>query len=161
MTVACQYQTINGQSCVVCPEQPYIAPTPEQRIIDPRYGWNASAYSVERREGDCYTQFSMPPCMAAAVGFAASRLSSDPRDIPHAFYIYRNAGAEYWVVLEAGVPITAPVLRVPETDEFRIERRGSTVTYFHNGKTKHVSAVPTAVPLVVVGCMYAAEDGVD
>ena len=157
----CTTTTINGQSCVVCAEQPYIAPVPAQTIIDPNIGWNSSAYSAAKISGDCYTQFMLPDCIGTVVGLAPERASNDPRDIPHGFYIYEAGGRRLWSVSEGGVEKTAPVVRVAGTDVFRIERRERTVSYFHNGKRIYVSDAPSIEPLVVVACMYSAGDGVN
>lgn len=157
---ACAIVDYPDQTCVVCPEVPAIAAVAERTITDPLYGWNASAYSATRREGDCYVQFGLPSAIGTVVGLANARLSHDPRDVPHAFYAYRADGREYWVVSEGGVAVTAPVVRAIDTDVFRIERRDATIRYFHNGRQVH-EAPALLGGLVVVACLYAAGDGVE
>lgn len=161
MTHACTVQIIGNQSCIVCPEVPFVAAVPARTLVDNNYGWNASAISYQRHAGDCYTEFSMPDGIGTVVGLAPERRSSDPRDVPHAIYAYESAGRDWWVVSEAGVPKTTPVARVPATDTFRIERRNGAVRYFHNNRQVYVSATPQFASLVVVACMYAAGDGVN
>lgn len=160
MSNSCTTQIINGQSCVVCTGQPYVAPVAPAIMVDPRLGWNASAHSATRHEGDCVTQFQMPPCIGAVVGLAPSRVSSDPADVPHGLYFYRQGGANYWLVQEAGVAKTAPAAHAVDSDVFRIERRRGAVTYFCNRRIVYRSTRPAAGSLVVVACLYAAEDGV-
>lgn len=160
MTQTCRIVLTSNLMCVECDEQPYIAPVPEQVFVDPNLGWNASAYSYPRHAGDCYTQFMLPDCVGTVVGLAPERASNDPRDIPHGFYIYEAGGRRLWSVAERGVEKTAPVARIAGSDVFRIERRGAVVSYFHNGKRVHVSEAPATGELVVVTCMFAANDGV-
>ena len=147
--------------CYDYPAVEEIAATSEQTITDNQYGWNSSAHSVVSHAGDLYTQFDVPACIGVVCGLAPAHKGSDPRDVDHAFYCYKSAGKEVWVVQERGVAKTAPVVRDPDTDVFRIERRGSTVRYFFNGKTKYVSTLPRSGCQVVVACMYAAQDGVN
>lgn len=160
MTNTCAVKTINGQSCVVCTGQPYVAPVPARIEIDPQLGWNASAYSSARHEGDCVTIFQMPTCIGAVIGLAPSRASNDPADIPHGLYFYRQAGANRWAVQEAGILRTAPAAHAPDADQFRIERRKGVVTYFRNGRIVYRSTLPAEGPRVVVACLYSAGDGV-
>lgn len=160
MTNVCTTQTINGQSCVVCTGQPYVAPVPAVTTVDPQFGWTASAYSKARHEGDCVVQFQMPGCVGAVVGLAPERKSNDPADVPHGLYFYRSAGADWWMVQERGAGQAAPVAHLVDSDVFRIERRKGRITYFCNGRIVHRSALPAEGPLVVVGCLYAAGDGV-
>ena len=165
---ACTLTTVydaNGypvSQCIDCPEIPAVEAVPAQTLTDARLGWNASARSAIERSGDCYTQFSVPAHVAGVVcGLTPAHVSSDPRDVSHAVYVYQDGGRELWRITEAGVPVTAPVLRAPDTDEFRIERRCHTVRYFHNSAQVHVSAVPLAGPVRVVACLYSAGDGVN
>lgn len=159
-TNSCRTQIINGQSCVVCTGQPYVAAVPARIEVDPQLGWNASAYSRARHAGDCVTQFQMPPSIGAVVGLAPERRSNDPSDVLHGLYFYKQGGANFWLVQEAGVAITDPVAHAVNSDVFRIERRKTGVTYFCNGRIVHRSARPAVGSLVVVACLYAAEDGV-
>lgn len=152
----------DGSYCVVCPEIPAVTAVPSQTIVDPRLGWNASAHSARSLAGDVYTQFTIPANVVGVVcGLAPQHLDSRPVNVPFAIYVYSAAGRSYWRVFEGGVAKTAPVERASATDVFRIERRGSTVRYFFNGKTAYVSAAPSIGALVVVACMYAAQDGVN
>lgn len=161
MSNHCTTEIINGESCVVCPEIPAVPATPAQTIYSPRIGWDASAYSVRRLSGDVYTQFQLPPCVGTVVGLGQERVNSDPRNVPHGFYAYQNSGREVWVVAEHGVEKTAPVVRVQDTDLFRIERRGSVIRYFHNNRQVYVSELPSEGTLVVVACLFASGDGVN
>ena len=152
----------DGSYCVVCPEIPAAPAVPEQTIIDPRLGWNASAHSVEALSGDCYTQFTIPAGVVGVVcGFAPTHVDSRPVNVPFGLYAYSSAGRSYWRVFERGVAKTAPVVRAPETDLFRIERRGQKVRYFFNNHQYYVSADNYAGALRVVACMYRAGDGVN
>lgn len=147
--------------CYTCPFDPAQPAVPQQVSYDYQLGWNSSAYSVQARSDDCFTEFSVPSSVGVVCGFAPHRASNHPNDIPHGFYCYKNAGREYWVVVERGVSMTSPVVRDPGTDVFRIERRRGEVRFFHNGKTQYVSTVPAVGTLRVVACMYSALDGVD
>lgn len=147
--------------CVDCPEVPAQAAVPEITTIDYQLGWNSSAYSVASHAGNCYTEFTVPAGSIGVVcGFAPSRIDNHPRNVNYAFYIYSEAGKEYWVIMEGGVNKTTPVVRTT-TDKFRIERRGDKVTYFFKDKVYYTSLTRTTATLVVVACMYSANDGVD
>lgn len=148
-------------SCIDCEEVTAIAAVPTVVLTDNLYGWNASAYSTQSLAGDFYTQFNLPAVVGAVVGFAPLRRSNDPRDVDHAFYCYKNAGREVWVVQERGVAKTSPVTRDPATDTFRIERRNGVVRYFFNGRTVYASTLPSTGGQVVVACLYSAGDGVN
>jgi hypothetical protein len=152
----------DGSYCVVCPEIPAAPAVPTQTIVDPQLGWNASAHSTQSLTGDVYTQFTIPANVVGVVcGLAPRHIDSRPVNMPFAIYAYSSAGRSYWRVFEAGVAKTAPVVRVPETDVFRIERRGQGVRYFFNGRQYYVSAATYSGALRVVACMYAAQDGVN
>lgn len=156
----CTAVTVNNQSCVQCAEQPYIAAVPAQTIVENIYGWNGSAYSSQKIAGDIYTEFTVALSVGVVCGFAEERKSSDPRDIPHGFYCYQDAGRFRWAIAESGLSITAPATWVPNVDLFRIERRRATVSYFVNNRRVHVSTVPSETPLRVVCSMYSSNDGV-
>lgn len=156
----CVITTPPGQRCVSCPEVPYVAPVAAQTIVERIYGWNASAYSAQQLAGDCQTTFQVASSIGVVCGLAPERLSSDPRDVPHGFYCYEDSGRKLWAVSEAGATKTAPATWVPTTDEFRIERRNGSVSYFVNGRRVYASTVQAREPLRVVACMYASDDGV-
>ena len=157
---ACYPVVINGENCVTCPAITAVAAVPTQVVYSPRIGWDASAYSAVRRSGPVYTEFQLSACVGTVVGLANARASNDPRSVPHGFYCYQNSGREFWSVAENGVEKTTPVVRVPGTDLFRIERRGELVTYFHNNTRVYVSTLPSIGQVVVVACLYASGDGV-
>lgn len=158
----CYLLEVDGETCVYCPEVPAVTAVPEVIITDYNRGWNSSAYSASDIAGDVYTQFTVPALVEGVFcGFADTRTSNNPVDIPFAFYIYQSAGRQLWSIYELGVQKTSPVVRVPETDTFRIERRNGRVTYFFNGHVYYTSAATIFNDLVVVACMYAAGDGVD
>lgn len=147
--------------CQDCPEIPAIAAVPAVVTTDPHLGWNSSAHSVARFEGDCVTEFGLPAGVVGVVcGLASAHRSSLPRDVDFAVYAYEAAGAQWWQLLERGVAKTSPVLRDPAHDLFRIERRGATVRYFFANRQLYVSATPSSGPLQVVACLYSANDGV-
>jgi hypothetical protein len=162
MTDTCYLIETEEQTCVQCPEVLAVTGVPEVIIVDNNFGWNSSAYSGAQIAGDCYTQFTVPAAVAGVFcGLADARVDNSPSHIPFAFYIYQHAGAQLWAIWENGVQKTSPVVRVPETDTFRIERRAGKVTYFFNGHVYYTSVDTTLADLVVVACMYAAGDGVD
>lgn len=147
-------------NCVSCPEVPAVTAVPARTVVDLNYGWNASARSIVTLNGDCYTQFSQPPCLGTVCGLTDARTSNAPNTVAHGFYIFREAGREFWAVSERGVLMTAPVARDPTTDVFRIERVGTTVRYLHNGRLIYTSLISRVGPLFVVACLYAADDEV-
>jgi hypothetical protein len=164
---ACTLTTVYDASgypvsqCIDCPEIPAVVAVPERTITDPRYGWNASARSRVQLAGDCYTQFEVPAhAMGVVCGFAGEHRGPDPRDVSHGFYVYQDAGRELWRVVEAGLPVTAPIARTPG-ELFRLERRPSGVSYFVNNRRVYASAAPAAPALLVVACLFAASDGVN
>lgn len=147
--------------CIVCPAMPEIIAVPDQTIIDNRPGWNASAISTQQHSNNLYTEFTVLPSIGTAVGLSPIRFNDDPRSLLHAIYCYREEGLERWVVYESGVAKTAPIARAPTTDLFRIERRGTQMTYFFNNQRYYVSTLPSTGPLIVVATMYLAGDGVE
>lgn len=159
MANTCTPQVINGQSCVVCTGQPYVAPVPARTETDPQLGWNASAYSRARHAGDCFTQFYVPDCVGMVLGLASERSSHSPSGVAHGFYVFRSAGKTYYQVQEAGQAKTARAAHVPAVTKYRIERRGTAVWYFVDDKRVHVSSTPSRGSVVVVACMYSAGDG--
>lgn len=148
------------QACLDCPEVAAVPAVPAQTIVDRQLGWNSGARSGVSIIGDCYTQFTVPAHAVGVVcGLAPARNGTDPANVPHAFYVYQDAGRELWCVVEGGIPKTAPVAR--GDDLFRIERRAGVVRYFVNNRRVYVSAAPARAPLMVVACLYAAFDGID
>jgi hypothetical protein len=147
-------------TCVVCYASPAVEAVPARTISVPRAGWDASAYSQTRLDGDLKLTFNVPSSVGVITGLATERRSNDPRDVPWAFYVWKSGGAEKWAVSEAGVLKTTPVVRVPETDVFRIERCNGTVTYLHNNLIVYVSEANSLGSLVAVTCLYASGDGV-
>lgn len=161
MTYACLPVVVGGQNCVSCPEVIAVPGVPQSIITDPQYGWNSSAYSAVQRTGDCYVQFNTPNVIGVVLGLGTERISNDPRDIPHGFYIYESSGQRLYRVVESGIPITTPGAHVFDTTTYRIERRSGVVRYFVNNTQIYTSAIPSPAPLRVIVCMYAAGDGVN
>lgn len=148
--------------CIVCPELPAITAVVGSTTVDRRLGWNAEARSVASHAGDCFTQFTIPANVVGVIcGFGEDTPEADPRDILHGFYIYQEAGKQLWRVVESADPKTAPVVRVPATDLFRIEKRAGVVRYFFNNRVLYTSLVRSDNEVVVVASLYAAGDGVD
>lgn len=147
--------------CYDCPALPEIQAVPERTLVDPRLGWNSGATSVDVFAGDCVTEFAIPEHAAGVVcGLASTFKSTNPKDVDHGFFVFQEAGRELWCIVERGVKVSAPVVRVPDTDLFRIERRGTTVRYFFNSRQVQVSALPAPGERRVVACLYSANDGV-
>lgn len=160
-TQVCSIVAGNGESCISCPAVEAVEAVEAQVITQAVHGWNAGAESVTRLEGDCYVQFSQPTCVGAVVGLANTRHGTDPNGVQFGIYVYRNSGAEWWKVVENGVARTAAVLRDPDDDVFRIERRDGFVSYFHNGSLVYRSTIENHLSLIVVACLYSSGDGVD
>lgn len=162
MTQVCYPVVVGGQNCIQCPEVLAVTAVPGRTITDRNLGWNASAYSVSDIAGDVYTEFSVPANVTGVFcGFADRRVDDNPANIPFAFYVYQSGGQQLWSIYELGVQQTSPVVRVPATDLFRIERRSGAITYFFNNRRYYASAGTILSDLVVLTCMYAAGDGVD
>lgn len=164
MTYACELVTIDGMSCVSCPEVVAVAAQPAVYATNANTGWNASALSIESRIGDVYTEFTLPLVVGAVVGFVDRRESNDPRHVPHGFYIFQGAGTHKWAVQEGGVMKTTPAAR-SVSDVFRIERKREgvrhVVRYFVNNVQVYVSTRYQSLPLRVIGLLYTANDGVN
>lgn len=160
MTDVCSIETIGGLTCVVCPEVAEVPAVPEQIVYSPRAGWDSSAHSILRHDGAVYTKF-IAFGVGVVCGFANEHRSSDPRGVQHGFYSFRQAGANWWAVIESGVQKTTPVIHSPFGTEFRIERRiGGGVVYFVNNRAVYDSVTPSTGSLIVVACLYASGDKV-
>lgn len=147
--------------CLDCPARPYIAPVAPKTLVDPRLGWNTVAGSRDRFAGDCVVEFGVPAHVAGVVcGLAPALAGTDPKQVTHGVFVYQEGGRELWCWVEHGVKVSDPVLRVPATDTFRIERRGTTVRYYFNRRQSRVSPLPAPGLRRVVACMYRADDGV-
>jgi hypothetical protein len=158
---ACELVLSDTESCVVCPAVAAVPGVPESIDVNRLLGWNAGAYSLRAIAGNCYTQFRVPGgVVGVVVGLSPIPASNRPTDVPHGFYVYQAAGREWWRVLEAGVGVTAPVVRSATDDLFRMERRAGIVSYFHNDRRLYVSTVPQLAELHVVACLFSAGDGV-
>lgn len=156
------YVNAPASVCYDCPAVPEIPAVPAQTIVDPRLGWNAGATSAEVHAGDCFVAFSIPAHVAGVVcGLAAAFVSTNPKDVDHGVFVYQDAGRELWCLVERGAKVSAPVVRAPDTDAFRIERRGTTVRYFFNNRQVRVSPLAAPGARRVVACLYRADDGVN
>lgn len=157
----CTVEIIGGETCVVCPGRPAVEAQPGRTIVDNMYGWNASARSLLRRNGDLYTQFTIPDeSVGVACGLAREHANNSPATIDFGFYCYKQSGLKYWLVQERGVAKTSPVAHV-SADVFRIDRYRGTVRYYVNNELVHASAVSSIGELMIVSCLYAAGDRVD
>jgi hypothetical protein len=161
VTDTCTPVVVDGENCIQCAEVVAVAAVPSQTIIDRNLGWNASALSVAQRIGNCYVEFTVPVAtLGTVVGLVGARRSNNPRDVSHGIYVYQDAGRSWCAVVESGTPMTDAVAHVA-ADVLRIERRGNAVHYFINGVQVYESSVRLAVPLRVIGLLFAADDGVD
>ena len=160
MTQNCYPVVVGGNTCVQCDAVTGVVGVPEQTIIEPIYGWNASARSSVSQAGDCYVEFDSPYSAGVVVGFAPVRIDSNPANVPFGFYLYEAVGAFWYAVAEAGVLKTTPVKRSNDTDMFRIERVNGAVFYYAAGRLIYKSLSQTKEALYVVACLYASNDGV-
>ena len=128
---------------------------------EPRLGWNSGARSIVTRYGNCYVEFDMPAVTGVVCGLANAFTSTDPSNVAAGFFIESAGGVSRYTAVEYGVPIpgVGPSVHSP-TALFRIERVNGTVTYIVDGTPVHVSLTKLYGPLIVVGLMYAAPDGI-
>lgn len=161
MSRDCVETVIDGEYCLVCPAIAPVTAVPESTLTERLLGWNGSARSVTSIAGDCYTEFTLPAGTIGAVVGLATTAATHPRDIGHAFYIYQDSGAEFWNVVEDGVPVRTRVVRAPTTDLFRIERRAGAVSFFLSGTLVYRSTTPSWGEAFVAACLYASGDGVN
>lgn len=160
MTHACVPVVVNGQNCVQCPAVTAVVGSPARTVTTNVLGWDASARSVDTYAGDLYTQFSAPNVQGVVTGFGSVRRGSDPRDIPYGIYLYQSSGRSLFAVMESGVLKTTPIGR-SVSDTYRIERIGTKILYYRNGRFVYQSATQSTGALMVITCMYASSDGVD
>lgn len=156
----CTVVVTEDKACVTCDEQPYVAAIPARTVTDNRAGWNAGAQSVKILAGDCYVQFAAPDAIGIVCGLAVSRPDDNPANVKHGFYIRQENGVKLAGAWE-GAPIAGTnYVRSPDTDVFRIERRGDKIHYFISGKHIHTSTAVTRSSVFVVACLYSATDGI-
>lgn len=150
---------VDADSCLVCPEQPYIPFSPPHVDHKPVIGWNAGANSLATIDGDLHMVLTMPKgTTGALVGLKGSRSRQTlPSLIEHGWYFQSAGGADVAQVVEGGSPQTALATRL-DTDSFEIRRQGADVIYLKNGTVVHNSTLPSLGPKLVNACLYASGD---
>ena len=154
--------TSTAPVCTTTPEvlaQPAVPAIPSRVDLGVSQQWgDAGANSVVSQEGNCVCTFTMEKVGGAAVGFTTdlddqgnlSRLS-------HAFYFRSVGRACLFSVMEHGVGRTYEGEYDPG-DEFKIQRAGEKVTFWHNGERVYASDLPSEGEINVGCALYASGD---
>ena len=145
--------------CITIPEVPASPAIPGRYDSDPRIGWNAGARSIGQQFGDCYAEFGMPEVVGVVVGLTRERIGTLPNDVSHGFLFQSAGGVRLVSVVERGIERVAAQTHANDA-VFRIERVRDVVAYKVDGTTVYTSSTSLNGGVVVVSCLYAAEDGV-
>lgn len=144
------------------PGTPGTPGTPAVYDLDPRIGWNAGADSIERLDGDVFTEFGVSIVAAAVVGLtrsSAPEASVGQRDrTTHAFYFDRDAqGVLRYRIHELGRTRAGPFL-APDEGRYRIERVDGRVRYLVDDQQVFQSPLRSSGELMVTASLYRADD---
>ncbi len=145
--------------CYFCPAVPAQATIPPVIGEGLNLGWNASAFSITRLSGDCYTAFNISLGAGIAIGLSNQRTATDPSTLEHGLLFQNINGFQLLQVIERGVPIGLPQPADPAA-RYRIERDRARVRFFMGSELIADRLAVTAASLVVVACLYAVGDEV-
>lgn len=148
-------------TCIIIPEQPFIARVPSRVDEVPQFAWNGGANSIAELEGNVRAAFSMGLVIGVVIGLTQdlSNIANRAR-VSHGFYFHCSAaGSPLFQVIESGVLVT-PALPYVNGDGFEIQRIGSAVAYFHEGELSYRSLEPLSGSVSVGTSMYATGDQV-
>lgn len=160
MTQNCYPVTVNGNTCVQCDEVFGVVGVPTQTMIEPVYGWNASARSAATQAGDCYVEFDVPYSTGVIIGFASEYVDANPIQVQHGFYCFESSGSHWYAVIESGALLTQPEKRENKQQLFRIERVNKYIRYYVDNVLVHSQPFEQSRIVMVLACMYASNDGV-
>lgn len=153
------YGTPDG--CIVCPQLPAVPYAPDSAVTDPRLGWNAGANSIAMVAGDLHVTdtVAVPPA-GLVIGLKAVRNNqTDPADVLHGLFFYRNGGQPRVEVREQGARIGI-AHNYAAGAAWEIRRVGAWITYLVAGVVLAKTPAKTLGPMLVNACLYAAQDGV-
>lgn len=114
-------------------------------------GWNTAGASSQLVSGDMYVEWTPVPSTepeGVAFGLSATDPDQDYATIAYALYP-RFAGLQ---VIELGTIIN--VGPYASGDVLRVQRTGSTVTYYSNGTLVYTSLIPSTGPLLIDSALY-------
>jgi len=158
MTQPCN-QVSQTPLCYFCPAVPAQATIPPVIGEAPNLGWNASAFSITRLSGDCYTEFNIALGAGIAIGLSSRRTSTDPSTLQHGLLFLNINGFQLLQVIERGQPLDLPQ-PADVSARYRIERDRTRVHFFMGNQLIADRAAVTPESLVVVACLYAVGDEV-
>lgn len=144
------------------PAVPAVAPTPGVPATaattshDFNIGWNSGARSVVGMPLDCAYTFSADPSSVGIVT-GLNDFDNDPGYGEIDFGVYLNVGMAQ--VYENGVSKSVP-FSFGSADTFVIQRRGSTITYAHNGAVFYTSSKPSTSEVFADVSMYMGGDSI-
>lgn len=142
--------------CPAIPAQQPVAPVIGEGL---NLGWNASAFSITRIAGDCFTEFNITLGAGLAIGLSNSRTSTDPSTLQHGLLFQNVNGFQLVQVIERGMPFGLPQ-PADTAARYRIERDRARVRFFMGQNLIADRLAVTAESLVVVACLYAVGDEV-
>lgn len=145
--------------CYFCPPIPRQPGTPPTFGIGSNAGWNAGAYSIMRRDSDCYTEFSVAVGASIAIGLAFRRRSLDPSTLHYGAVFTALSGVPLYQVVQRGVIVSAPVPRVGAI-KWRIQRSGRYYSLWADDDLLDEADLGSGGSLIVVANMYAVGDEV-
>lgn len=120
--------------------------------------WDAGASSVQRIPGDGYVEFTLGDLTCLAIGGLAT---SDPdRNYTSINYALFYGGGNPLSPYELGTPLAAivPFVSLTRGDTIRIQRVGTTITYWYNGVLKYTSLVASTGTLMF-DCSILTQNG--
>lgn len=157
--VNAQTTTVGGRQCVVIPAiptQPYVPQVVTETLS---FAWDAGAYSIEEREGDCEIVLTdLAPVVGAVIGFVTTAENVvDFKRITHGLYFTTSqAGQLQYQVMESGRAMGAQ--RLYDGAALRLQRSGTAVRFVAGTAVFYTSRTPLAGP-VRAGCsLFATGD---
>lgn len=148
--VPAHYQTTTKCTPAI-PAQPGVPSTTTYTAVT---GWNAGAHSIDYLVGDGYIKlFVSPSPFGVVFGLASNDSTTLPSEQSHAFYIHGSQVD----IMEYGTVVATAVHSHALDDEYRITRRGETVTYTVGAYTRTSLAASAGAVFMDVS-MYASGD---
>lgn len=145
--------------CYFCPAVPAQATVPPVIGEGQNLGWNASAISIDRISGDCFTAFNVMLGAGIAIGLSHQRTAIDPSTITHGLLFQNINGFQLFQVIEGGRLIGTPA-PADLGRRWRIERQRGRIRMFSGRELIREQPALTLQSLIVVACLYAVGDEV-
>jgi hypothetical protein len=116
--------------------------------------WDSGASSAQTILGNGYVEFTIPQTdFLGIVGLSTSDTNQSYATIGWGL-LFSNAVVSEYEVMELGVVKTGAPIVYAAGDKFRVQRTGSTITYYQNGVLVYTSLATTTAPLMFDSSIY-------